>query len=70
MSLATRTSDTKRRFSRTVCISRKVRSIEHRIASGATSRLVRIAFGEKSHFRDDLKVSSNLLAVAKMIASR
>jgi hypothetical protein len=31
---------------------------------------VRIAFGEKSHLRDDLKVSSKLLAVAKMIPSQ
>ena len=31
---------------------------------------VRIAFGEKSHLRDDLTVSSKLLAVAKMIPDR
>lgn len=31
---------------------------------------VRIAFSEKSHLRDDLKVSSKLLTVAKMIASQ
>ena len=31
---------------------------------------VRIAFGEKSHLRDDLKVSSKLLTVARMIPSQ